>query len=175
MAPFIFIVRHGEKPAKGTKAVEPQGTKSGDSLIVRGWQRAGALAQIFRSGDPKLAFPTALFACYKSDHAQRALETITPLAEVLKLKVNTEVKKGKEAKMAKTAMACDGAVLIAWEHDAIHLIANEIMGDTTSVPQTWPDDRFDMIYVFTLVGNKYEFSQVPQMALVGDSSVPFAY
>lgn len=167
MAAKIMIVRHGEKPKKNELGVLTKGKKSKDSLIVRGWQRAGALAQLFRTEKNGLAVPTELHACYKSKHAQRALDTITPLAKVLGLTVNTKVRKGQEKKMAELAKASEGVVLISWEHDAIHLIANQLTADP--VPQQWPDDRFDIVYVFDLVDGEYKFSQVPQLLLSGDS------
>jgi hypothetical protein len=38
------------------------------------------------------------------------------------------------------------------------------------VPQEWPGDRYDIIYVFDYdeVTDSYVFSQVPQMVISGD-------
>ena len=45
----IMLVRHAEKPGEPPPphGVDPAGEKDKDSLIVRGWQRAGALACLF--------------------------------------------------------------------------------------------------------------------------------
>jgi len=169
----IMIVRHGEKPKKKEKGILVNGTKSLDSLIVKGWTRAGALSHLFRSEHPALLTPTSLHACYKSKHAQRALETITPLSEILNIPINTNIARDDEKTMAQVAMATDGVVLIAWEHQCIHLIANQIVSKKL-IPQEWPKDRFDMIYVFTLDDDgRYSFEQVPQMVVKGDLPTPF--
>lgn len=57
------------------------------------------------------------------------------------------------------------------EHTAIHLIANAIARNV-GVPQTWPDGRFDVIFVFTLSGSEHRFSRVPEMLLAGDDPEP---
>jgi len=168
-----MIIRHGEKPAKHQKGILSTGQKSLDSLTVRGWQRAGALAQIFSHSNGGIEPPTKLFACYKSKHAQRALDTITPLGELLGIHVNTDIPRDSEKEMARVAMNSEGIVLIAWEHKCIHKIANHIV-DKRHVPQKWPNDRFDMIYVFDRqLNGEYVFYQVPQLALKGDSSTIF--
>ena len=173
MVKQIMIIRHGEKPKNGKKGILSSGKKNIESLIVKGWIRAGALSEMFRTGQRNLFTPTKLYACFKSEHTQRALETIKPLSEILHIPINKNVQRGDEKLMAKLAKESDGVVLISWEHDCIHLIANEIV-DKTLVPQKWPNNRYDMIYVFTLGDNeKYTFSQVPQLVLKGDLDTPF--
>ncbi len=67
-------------------------------------------------------------------------------------------------------MACGGFALIAWEHQDIPTIANAILGNTLTVPQSWPGKRFDVVWIFDWDhGTKrYAFSQVPQQLLAGD-------
>lgn len=163
----IMIIRHGEKPKKGFIGLHVTGREDENSLIVHGWQRAGALAEIFKE-DMK---PDHIFACFKSEHSQRALDTVTPLADLLRLEINVSIKKGEEKKMAEEAMKCKGTVLISWEHHAIHLIANEIT--SSPVPSIWPDDRFDIIYILDKTNDGYSFKQRPQLVLNGDQSQIF--
>lgn len=173
MAKQIMIIRHGEKPKKHKKGIGYDGHKNIDSLIVKGWIRAGALSHLFHLNNSNLLIPTELYACYKSKHAQRALETITPLSEILNIPVNTSVARGNEKNVAKLAMKSEGVVLISWEHDRIHHIANEIV-DKKLVPQMWPENHYDMIYVFTQNSDgTYDFSQVPQLLMKGDSNTVF--
>ena len=41
----------------------------------------------------------------------------------------------------------------------------------TVIPQTWPDDRYDVIWAFTLAtDHEYSFGQVPQLLLSGDTN-----
>jgi len=69
-------------------------------------------------------------------------------------------------------------VLISWEHEAIPGIANRILADTTSCPQKWPGDRFDLVWIFdrNSEGGDWRFSQVPQLLLPGDlaETIPIA-
>lgn len=45
----ILLIRHAEKPDGQNQGVTEQGGNDPDSLIPRGWQRAGALASFFGS------------------------------------------------------------------------------------------------------------------------------
>ena len=55
-------------------------------------------------------------------------------------------------------------------------IANALLGNTTTVPQIWPGDRFDLVWVFTLTTatGTYAFAQVPQLLLSGDQVTQIA-
>jgi hypothetical protein len=41
-------------------------------------------------------------------------------------------------------------------------------GNTTSAPQYWPLDRFDLVWVFDRLDGNWTFTQVPQLLLAGD-------
>lgn len=173
----IMIVRHAEKPADSGApyGVDVNGNQDSESLIPRGWQRAGALAAFFDPADGKLqnagiAIPQHLYASGVGKHSNslRPQQTITPLSEKLGIKIDSQYKKGDDADMIKDAMKCDGIVLIAWEHQDIPQIANLILDNSTTVPQTWPGDRFDIVWIFDLQNDVYVFSQVPQRLLAGD-------
>jgi hypothetical protein len=175
----IMIIRHGEKPADAgfPRGVTDHGLKDNESLSVKGWQRAGALAVLFAPTygplqNDKIATPDHMFApgIGRHSNSKRSEQVISILADKLEQKVNTKFIKGDEVEVAKKAMKCGGTVLIAWEHVNIHLIANEIMGNTTSVPQSWPGKRYDLIFVFDYDEEKdaYVFSQTTQMVLPGD-------
>ena len=175
----IMIVRHAEKPAdNGTPyGVNPDGENDDASLIVAGWQRAGALAVLCapRHGAlqyPALATPEYLFASGVAKHSEseRPQETIAPLAAKLGLTINTQAVKGQEGQVAALATACGGFALIAWEHQDIPLIANAILGNSTTAPQAWPGARFDLVWIFDWdqAGKRYVFSQMPQQLLAGD-------
>jgi hypothetical protein len=63
-----------------------------------------------------------------------------------------------------------GVVLICWQREYIPEIASHIMDNSKMVPDEWPEDRFDMVWVFDLQRStgKYKFKQVPQRLLRGD-------
>jgi len=86
--------------------------------------------------------------------------------------------------MVKAALACDGVVLIAWQHEDIALtaktgvpgISQEILtqtgtSGTLGVPTTWPGDRYDLVFVFDRpsgTGPVTAFALFPQQLLAGD-------
>ena len=184
----IMVIRHAEKPDSTLNGVKESGEASKHDLIVRGWQRAGALVCFFAPTNgllqsAKLAQPEYLFASNPSDDGDQAgdagsngeskshrpEETIKPLSEKLNVQIDLTWSKGQETEVAAAAQACDGVVLIAWQHEAIYKIANAILGDLSG-PQTWPRNRFNIVYVFDrdAATGKYSFDQAPQCLLVGD-------
>jgi hypothetical protein len=65
-------------------------------------------------------------------------------------------------------------VLISWQREYIPDIASLILSDRTTAPSVWPEERYDMIWVFDLdrSSSKYTFNQVPQELLGGDLITP---
>ncbi len=176
----ISIIRHGEKPpASGPPhGIDRNGDPHPHSLVVRGWQRAGALVPFFC--DPRDAaslVPTHVYAPpshgSEGDHG-RPFETILAVAERLGVSVETRFTLDEESALAADICATDGCALVAWEHKRIPLIANAILGDATTAPQMWPDDRFDVVWVFDRIADsgRYKFSQRPQLLLAGDRAEP---
>ncbi len=178
----VIVIRHAEKPTAKPKrhGVRDDGTNDKESLTVRGWQHAGSLAAVFAAGlaatvEGALRRPDHIFAAgigkkrvkgedgkirTVGSHSRRPLETVTPMADRLGITPVTAHTKGEEASLVKDALAREGVVLICWQHEDIPVIGNLIMGDATSVPQTWPDDRYDLIWVFERKGRKFKFRQL---------------
>ncbi len=177
----IMVIRHAEKPASGNYGVTLEGKRNKECLTIRGWQRAGALATFFAPtnnsfSDPVLGRPQFLFASKptRRDGSRRPVETITPLAERLALRINSQFQKFDTKTMLEEAFLFVGVVLISWQREYIPNIANYILGTKKVAPQEWPDDRFDMVWVFErdARSDHYGFQQVPQGLLVGDSTAP---
>ena len=181
----IMIIRHAEKPTDSgaPRGVASDGTEDPESLTVRGWTRAGALTCLFapalgrlRSG--ALETPRVVYASGVGEHShsRRSQETITPLCERLGLTPATGYLKDQVEEMADDAMSQRGPVLICWEHHVIPVIARRILGDATTAPEEWPDDRFDVVWVFEREARSggYTFRQVPQRLLAGDDASPIA-
>lgn len=183
----IMIIRHAEKPDGNNLGVTETGEASKHDLIVRGWQRAGALVcyfapQVGRPQNAPIAQPQFLFASAPGQagadtsgsgdetKSNRPLETVLPLSRKLTLQINTSFTKGQESEVASAAQACDGAVLIAWQHEAINKIVKSIPGSHQTLPANWPAQRFDIVYVLDLdtATGEYQFSQVAQCVLDGD-------
>lgn len=179
----VMVIRHAEKPVGQISGVDESGNADPNSLIPQGWQRAGALVPLFGSSFGPLPAPTQVFAPNLfGNGSKRPFETITPLAAKLGITINStpggvapgQYAPGDFALMVPDALACPGIVLIAWEHEFVPSIANLILGNSTTVPQTWPSARFDVVWVFDLnpATNTYTFNQLPQLLLQGDLPSP---
>ena len=181
----IMIIRHAEKPTTTPLAngVTITGSQDKDSLIVLGWQRAGALVTLFAPSrgplqSSELATPQFIYATSTSDvEGNRPEETITPLAAKLGLTPNKSFANSQEQAAAASAMSCNGIVLICWPHGKIPKLASYIplsSNNKNPVPSSWPSDRFDVVFVFDLdtSAGGYIFSQVPELLLSVDSSDP---
>ena len=178
----VMVIRHGEKPSNPPPyGITPDGGRDKECLTVRGWQRAGALACYFAPTagglqDSALAKPQFLYASkpVKRRGSQRSIQTLMPLAEKLGIKINSKYSRDEQKEMLEDALSCEGVVLICWQHEYIPAIANRILGDTTTAPQSWPEGRYDMVWVFDLdsESDQYNFLEVPQCLLVGDAATP---
>jgi hypothetical protein len=177
----VIVIRHAEKPTARPKrhGVREDGTNDKESLTVRGWQHAGSLAAVFAAAgvaaaEPALARPDHIFAAgvgkkrvktaggkakTVGSRSRRPLETVTPMAARLGLDPVTDHSKGEEAALVEDALSRSGTVLVCWQHDDIPAIGNLIMGDATSVPQQWPEDRYDLVWVFSRNGRRWRFRQ----------------
>jgi broad specificity phosphatase PhoE len=188
----IFVIRHAEKPAGKIKGIDQNGSTDKDSLIVRGWERAGALAdffgskqglpapdRIFASAAQKKARPVAKRGRKKARPAaktgsksKRPTQTVTPLAARLGQRIDGKYTKGQEADLVKAVTAFDGTTLVCWQHEAIPKIADLIVGNMKGIPKRWPSRRFDVVWQFTSSKSKWKFEQVCQQVLAGDSAKP---
>jgi hypothetical protein len=182
----LMIIRHAEKPTgSGTPyGVTATGAQDSHSLIIQGWTRAGALAGLFAprtseglpgSTRPGLTRPAHVLASNgTAGGSNRPMETVTPLAAALGTSLGLTYALGQEAALVTGLSSLSGPVLIAWEHQAIPAIISHLGKVTPKPPKSWPGSRFDMVFVFTRSGSGWDFAQVPQMLLAGDSAKPFS-
>jgi hypothetical protein len=188
----IMIIRHAEKPAKnpgkaGPFDVQENGESGkGKSLIVPGWQRAGALNAFFapyksRPANSAIATPNYIYAASPNKESARPCETVTPLAAWLGYKqgspqFNTEFTiGGEEPQLVKAVLGLSGNVLICWEHDNIMpnivgaINAKVPITNYKSIPNPWPD-VFYLVWIFDLdsKGASYTWTSVSQNLMAGD-------
>jgi hypothetical protein len=94
---------------------------------------------------------------------------VTPLAEWLgDFIIIVDHLKDDTDGLMKSVLKQGGNVLVCWEHQLIPTLVG-LLPNAPGVPQTWPDDRFDIVWVLEAAGNGWKFSQIPQMLLAGDS------
>lgn len=178
-----MLIRHAEKPAKDSApfGVTAKGERSKESLEVRGWQRAGALANLLAPTNghfqhAALARPQCLYASKPVSRkgSRRPVETLTPLAQKLAIRIHSNFQRAEYESMVEEAVLYKGVVLICWQREYIPEIASHILGNDNVAPSEWPDDCYDMIWVFDLLPSrlKYTFKQVPQKLLKGDLTTP---
>lgn len=185
-----MIIRHGEKPPKHPGKAGPFDVKEdgspggGKSLIVPGWQRAGALNAFFAPykstpANPLVARPDYIYAASPKGESQRPYETVTPLAAWLgyqrgspQFNVDYTIG-GEEAKMAASVLSLGGTVLIAWEHDNIMPNIMKAINDQVTIANyakiTNPfPDVFYLVWVLDLNGGKYTWTSTNQNLMAGD-------
>jgi hypothetical protein len=208
-ASTIMVIRHAEKPdsynGQTYNGVNPTATSCGsqgsEDLVTLGWERAGALVTLFVppwGPKPYLAMPQNLFASDPDDSkddsdssggdgpSQRPFETLTAVAAALgspssPLTINQSFSKKHYDQMVTAALACQGAVLIAWQHQDIPAIGQSILTQTNTpsgsiqIPTSWPGSRYDLVWVFNRPGCSgpiASFSIFAQMLLAGDGPAP---
>ncbi len=182
-----MIIRHGEKP-NGTGApfgVTASGVQDSESLTTTGWARAGALVELFAPAvghvHRALARPAVVFASDQTGPAggsARELETISLVAARLGVTPNTDYGVGNEQQLVSALTNTPAPILVCWDHDYIPVIAGDLGTVRPAVPQTWPSDRFDVVWVFVRRPGqrsgspRYDFYQVPELLLPGDRDAP---
>ena len=170
----IMIIRHGEKPVPSkVQGVRARGEWDDASLTPLGWQRAGALVEFFeRPRSPHITCPDHIFAARfdVSDvsSSRRSKQTVRPLSNTLGIDTNDRFGSEQEERLARALRRISGVVLIAWPHENIPKLVSAI-GVGIGTPSVWPDDRFDLAWVFERTPDRTtEFTQVPQRLLAGD-------
>ena len=180
---MIMLIRHAEKPlhpSGSPHGVNPDGEEDPHSLTVTGWIRAGALVELFAPsrGDPpvELRRPDTIYAsAHAGGHSKRSMQTVSPLAARLGLKVVKRYAAGDEGHLTREISARPGATLISWHHEALHKIPEHLGKVEPIPPDYWPPDRFDVIWTFTPDGTGvWRFDQMPQLLLPGDLPYPIA-
>lgn len=178
-----MIIRHAEKHTGGReRGVDIEGFHTKHELTVRGWLRAGALVRFFApvGGMPAglpISTPRSIFASAATPQSPslRAIHTVEPLAAALGVPVDKTHAEGEEAAVAAAALAADGPVLIAWHHSHIPILAKMIAGEEAGYPHGWPDDRFDVVWIFDrsdATAGRWRFSQVAQCLFAYDRDQP---
>jgi broad specificity phosphatase PhoE len=178
----ILLIRHAEKPDRTMRGVRPNGTPDPESLTVRGWERAGALAQLL-GAEGGLRAPARTYASAPGKQklaskkvgsdSERPLLTISALAAKLRLKPIEKFTKGEESDLVKALVQHRGVTLVCWQHEAIPAIARLILGkEADQIPDPWPADRFDVVWRFKRRKRAWTFKQLCQRLLPGDKAQP---
>jgi broad specificity phosphatase PhoE len=178
----IMIIRHGEKPlhdGDSPEGILPNGKQDPQSLTVYGWVRAGALIELFAPswGEPPAGLhrPSSIYAAScAGGRSKRALQTVLPLAARLGVPVVHRFGHGDEKHIANELASRSGVSVVSWHHEGITKLVQHLGEVRPEPPQEWPEDRYDMVWVFTRDGHAWRFDQVPQLLVSGDLPYPIA-
>jgi hypothetical protein len=167
----VYIIRHAEKPSNGSIGIDIEGDPDPHSLIPRGWQRSGAIGVLF-TGSALVPPDRLICPDYgATTTVHRTYQTLLGLAGLTQQTIESPFAEGSEGPLAAAVTAqYSGTVLISWEHHHIPDIAAGFRTNTAP-PTQWPEDRFDLIWRFTLTNADpatYDFDVLPQHVLGGD-------
>ena len=208
----IMIIRHAEKPGSydlGTYAtgvfggVDGNGDSSKKCLVTMGWERAGGLVTLFvppwGPKTPSLEVPDHIFASDPNEKesvetdddkghdvpSQRPFETLTAVADALHQKIHHHHSSDHYHAMVAEALACDGVVLIAWQHQDIPWtnkntgkagISQQIFSQTETpidrfkIPTKWPGNAtisFGSSIDLTVTAPSQDSAKFPNVFLPG--------
>ena len=157
------MIRHADRPL-------PKGV----CLSLQGLERAASLVYFF-SGTSTYNMPpiTHIFAAYSDNKPQpyvRCKQTVQPIADYLKLPINTHFNQYQVAEVTKEILTNpeydNKTVLMCWEHKHIAPLVIAFGGKD---PGFWPENVFDQVYMLTFEGNtKPKFQQFLQELIFGD-------
>ncbi|HVM81023.1 MAG TPA: hypothetical protein VMU06_18525 [Stellaceae bacterium] len=123
---------------------------------------------------PNVIFAAGIGAGSKS---KRPIETVTPLVELLKAAdprpFITKHLKDDHRALITDVLSRDGTVLVAWEHKQIPALIG-LIPKPPAVPQEWPEDRYDVVWILDRMPTGWGFSQRPQLLLAGDLTSPIS-
>jgi hypothetical protein len=161
----ILIFRHAEKPGNPAADVDDDGIH----LSPAGQIRAAALSVYIPTNFGKIDH---LFASKLSRHSNRSVETITPLAKAIGLKIDSMHSDGDYSALAQAVLTdnryADRTILICWHHTHIPDLASAF---GIVKPPEWPGHVFDRIWMIDYHDGTAMLHNNPQMLLYGDSSV----
>jgi hypothetical protein len=111
--------------------ISPTGRRDKRSLTVGGWQRAGALVELFAParGRPPAGLwrPDAVYAsAAHNGRSKRSIETVEPLARQLGIEVDDRYAPGDEAELVTELVGRPGATLVSWHHKSLNRIVDNL-------------------------------------------------
>ena len=175
----VMFARHGEKPGDSgpPHGINDRGETDKHSLSVRGWTRAGALAALLAhapmGSHPHLVRPERIVATAPSRNAKsrREMDTALPLGSRVRVDVEGTHGHGSEAAARQDILGQRRDTFVVWHHGSLaHFVRGFPIANPDQVPDEWPDDRFDMIWILRRGADEvsYTFSSVDQRLLSGD-------
>jgi hypothetical protein len=185
----LYIIRHAEKPDKTQpdlgSGMTHKGKEDPESLVIMGWQRAGAWTALFGGdfGGQDYLRPKTVYAATPNPTtsdpkvSRRPYETVLSLAARLGLgKPNISFGKGQEQGLVDALLKLSSVALVAWEHKAIisDILPKLPVKNEGDLPTHWSGKRFDVVLRFTRAAGDRElvFEELYPCLMPGDSNKP---
>ncbi len=160
----VYVIRHAEKPAS---------EENSPDLTATGFKRAEALPSLFvqmpGAPAPRLPKPDAIFATARSKTSNRPVETVTPLAQFLKLPIHHDFDEHATGPLAADLLGgkyAGKSVLICWHHGQIPALAAAL--GVSDAPTAWDDQVFNQIWKITYSAGQAKLAILSQSLLPGD-------
>ncbi len=160
----VYILRHAEKPA-------PE--ENSPDLTAIGFKRAEALPSLFvqmpGAPAPRLPKPDAIFATARSKSSNRPVETVTPLAQFLKLPIRHDFDEHATGPLAAEVLGGKYAgkvVLLCWHHGQIPALAAAL--GVTDAPAAWEAQVFNQVWKITYSAGQAKLTILSEGLLPGD-------
>jgi len=186
----LLIIRHAEKPDGKTPSgtgpgLSHKGKEDPESLVIRGWERAGAWTALFGAGLGGSDYPQPQ-AVYAADPdgatdgpkpSQRPYETALSLARRVGLTApDFSFAKGQEQQLVAALLDLSGVALVAWEHKAIinDILPKLPVSNPGDLPSHWSGKRFDVVLRFDRVAgtSQFLFTELFPCLMPGDKTTP---
>jgi hypothetical protein len=157
----ILLIRHAEKLTDGRIDLSPAG-----------FERARLLPTVFSPAAARRDLPTpqVLFATHISEHSNRPVQTVTPLAAALHLPIDDSFKNDDYPALAAALLSGKYAgkvVLVVWHHGKIPQLASALGATPPYTP--WPDTQYDRIWRIDYAKGKATLQDLPYALMPGDS------
>ena len=160
----VYMIRHAEKPAPEENSLD---------LNATGFKRAEALPSLFvqmpGAPAPRLLKPDAIFATARSQSSNRPVETVTPLAQFLKLPVHHDLDEHATGPLAAEVLGGKYAgkvVLICWHYGQMPALAAAL--GVPDAPAAWDAQVFNQIWKITYSAGQAKLTTLSQGLLPGD-------
>jgi len=175
-----MFIRHAEKPGDDgpPHGVDQDGERDPHSLSVRGWTRAGALAVLFAhppaSLESRVVTPERIVATKSTPEyrSKRERHTAKPTAHRLNLTIDSDYGHADSQALCQSILSDPRPTLVVWHHGSlVDLIQQFPVANRGDLPQVWPEDRFDLMWVLVRDAGEadFHFTAVALELLRGDS------
>jgi broad specificity phosphatase PhoE len=134
---LIILIRHAEKPSDKTDPhLSAEGRRRADML-------ADELPELYKDEDAI----SVIVAAALSKDSNRCVETVTPLAEKLRLQIITQFSDKQHAELATALLGgayAGKTVLVCWHHEKMQKLAHNL--GVKDAPDALSDDVFDRLW-----------------------------